>query len=294
MGYAIHEKNGQIILEYIDAFELPHIFECGQCFRWNKQGDGSYTGVAMGKILNVAKDGDRIILHNTSLQDFHEIWSRYFDLDRNYDELKKQLKKDDPVMEKATAHGHGIRILQQDEWETLLSFIISANRSISLIKKSIEALCRKYGDYMGEYRGIEYYDFPRPEALLNKSVEEIQLSHTGYRAKHIVDAAVMVAEKQMDIYHLRNLTTEEARVQLMRFGGIGPKVSDCILLFAMGKTDAFPIDVWVKRVMEYFYLPEGTGMKKIQDFAKEQFADLGGFAQQYLFYYARELGVGKR
>jgi len=293
LNYHVQERNGQIILENSDAFELAHIFECGQCFRWSKETDGSYTGVARGKILNVNKTGERVIFNNTTMEDFEKIWVSYFDLDRDYEAVKRSLKKEDLVMEKATAHGHGIRILKQDEWETLLSFILSTNRGIPIIKKSIEALCRKYGNYLGEYRGNQFYDFPKPEALVNKSVEEIMQSHTGYRAKFIVDAAAMVSERQIDIVQLKNLTTEEARVQLIRFGGIGPKVSDCILLFAMGKTDAFPIDVWVKRVIEYFYLPKGTSMKKIQEFAKEQFGEMGGFAQQYLFYYARELGVGK-
>lgn len=293
MDYKIKERNGQVVLENMESFELPHIFDCGQCFRWNKEEDGSYTGVVKGRILNVKKQDDKIIFDRISPDDFQSLWVDYFDLNRNYDEIKNRLRKDDLVMKNATDHGHGIRILNQDEWEVLLSFIISANRGIPLIKKSIEALCVRYGTLLGEYRGKTYYDFPKPEALLNKSVEEIMQSHTGYRAKHIVDAAIIVAEKQIDIYRLKNLTTEEARIQLMRFGGIGPKVSDCVLFFSMKKTDAFPIDVWVKRVMEYFYLPEATNMKDIQKYAKEQFGEYCGFAQQYLFYYARELGIGK-
>ena len=293
MDYSIHERDGQVILENMESFELPHIFDCGQCFRWNRESDDSYTGVTKSRIINVKKEMGKIIFDQTSLEDFYSLWVSYFDLERNYDEIKNKLSKDDLVMKNATSHGHGIRILNQDEWETLLSFIISANRGIPLIKKSIEALCERYGTFLGKYRGKAYYDFPKPEALINKSVEEIMQSHTGYRAKHIVDAAAIVAEKQIDIYTLQNLTTEEARTQLIRFGGIGPKVSDCVLFFSMGKIDAFPIDVWVKRVMEYFYLPQGTSMKTIQEYAKEQFGAYGGFAQQYLFYYARELGIGK-
>lgn len=293
MEYTVKERNGQVILENADSFELPHIFECGQCFRWNREADGSYTGVAKGKILNVQKIGEEIIFNNTNIEDFHKIWFDYFDLGRNYGKIKKRLKKNDQVMEKSTTHGHGIRILKQDEWETLLSFIISANRGISLIKKSIEALSQRYGVSLGEYKGKQYFDFPRPEVIASKSINEIKQSHTGYRAKYIVDTSVIVAAKQIDIFKLRNLSTQDARVELIRFPGIGPKVSDCILLFSMDKTDAFPIDVWVKRVVEYFYLPEGTGMKEIQEFAKEQFGQFGGFAQQYLFYYARELGIGK-
>ncbi len=293
MDYNIKENNGQVILENVDSFELSHIFECGQCFRWNKELDGSYTGVAKGRILNVQKNQQQVIFNNTNLEDFNKIWFDYFDLGRDYKSIKNALKKNDKIMEESTDYGYGIRILKQDEWETLLSFIISSNRGISLIKKSIEALAKKYGEYLGTYNGREYYDFSRPEAIAIKSIDEIKQSHTGYRAKYIVDTSVIVADKQIDIYALKKLTTDKARTQLIRFPGVGPKVADCILLFSMYKSDAFPIDVWVKRVMEYFYLPEGTSMKDIQEFAKRQFGQFGGFAQQYLFYYARELGIGK-
>jgi N-glycosylase/DNA lyase len=197
-------------------------------------------------------------------------------------------------METAVNFGHGIRILKQDEWETLVSFITSANNRISMIKKAIEALSKNYGEYIGEYRGRKYYSFPTPESLNGLEVEDIQFKGIGFRGKYILNAAKFVTEKTVDIYKLRDLNTSEVREQLMLFPGVGPKVSDCIMLFSMDKDDAFPIDVWVKRVMEYFYLPEGTGLKKIQKFAQEKFGNLAGFAQQYLFYYARELKIKKK
>ncbi|WZL73797.1 DNA glycosylase [Clostridiaceae bacterium 35-E11] len=293
MNYKIIEQNGKVIVENLQDFELPHIFECGQCFRWNKEEDGSYTGVAKGRIMNVQKKGEQIIFDHTTKDDFIHIWKKYFDLDRDYDAIKEQLSQNDAVMKKAVTHGYGIRILNQDVWETLISFIISSNKGIQMIKRSIESLSERYGTFLGVYRGRKYYDFPTPEALLNKSIEEIRKSHMGYRAKYIVDTAAVVAEKQINLYNLKNLSTEDARTQLIRLSGVGPKVSDCILLFSVEKTDAFPIDVWVKRVMEYFYVPEGTGLKEIQHFAQNKFKGYAGFAQQYLFYYARELGIGK-
>ncbi|QEK13096.1 DNA-3-methyladenine glycosylase 2 family protein [Crassaminicella thermophila] len=293
MSFNIFEEKGKIIVEGLADFELPHIFECGQCFRWNKESDNSYTGVAKGRVINVCKKENKVIFDNTSKDDFLNIWVDYFDLYRDYGRIKKVLAKKDTVMKDAVMHGFGIRILNQDEWETLISFIISSNRGIPLIKKSIEALCKKYGNFIGEYKGKEYYDFPSAEVLQSKSVEEIKESHTGYRAKYIVDTAAMIAKKEIDIYHLKNLSTEDARKELMRCSGVGPKVADCILLFSMGKFDAFPTDVWVKRIVEYFYLKEESSFKRIQEFAKEKFKKDAGFAQQYLFYYARALGIGK-
>lgn len=191
-------------------------------------------------------------------------------------------------------NGKGIRILNQDEWETLVSFILSANNRIPMIKKSIGLLSEHFGEFIEEYRGVRYYSFPRADVLKGLTVEDLSECKTGFRAKYIISAAEIVGNKEIDIYALKNVSTDLARKELMRFRGIGPKVSDCIMLFSMGKQDAFPIDVWVKRVMEHFYLDEDTNLKDIQKYASEKFGDLAGFAQQYLFYYARELGIGKK
>ncbi|SHK16283.1 DNA-3-methyladenine glycosylase family protein [Paramaledivibacter caminithermalis] len=286
-------KNG-IALENVKDFELPHIFECGQCFRWNKEEDGSYTGVAFGKVINLKKEGNNVFIDNTYYDEFIDIWYDYFDLKRDYGIIKKQLANLDETMAASVKFGHGIRILKQDEWETLISFIISANNRIPMIKKAIEALSINYGDYIGEYRGSKYYSFPKPEALYNLDVGNIQFSGIGFRGKYIISAAKLVTQGEIDIYGLKNLSTEEARIKLMKFPGVGPKVSDCIMFFSMDKDDAFPIDIWVKRVMEYFYVPEGTSLKKIQGFAQSKFGNIAGFAQQYLFYYARELKIGRK
>lgn len=290
----IHEIQNGIILEDVKDFELPHIFECGQCFRWNKQADGSYTGVASGKVINLRKEGNSVYVDNTTSDEFINIWHSYFDLGRDYGDIKKQLAKLDETMMTSVEFGHGIRILKQDEWETLVSFIISANNRIPMIKKAIEALSENYGEFIEEYGGKKHFSFPKPEVLHNLSIDDIQFSGIGFRAKYILSAAKLVSDKEIDIYNLKNMNTEEAREQLILFPGIGPKVSDCIMFFSMDKDDAFPIDIWVKRVMEYFYVPEGTSLKKIQSFAQEKFGNIAGFAQQYLFYYARELKIGRK
>ncbi|WP_129600257.1 DNA-3-methyladenine glycosylase family protein [Anaerophilus nitritogenes] len=290
--YKITQSDEKIIIKGIKDFDPIHTFECGQCFRWNKEEDGSYTGVVKGKILNVKKDGEYIIFDKTTKDDFINLWMDYFDLKRDYNLIKEKLSKDS-ILKEAIQYGEGIRILNQDEWETTISFIISSNRGIPIIKKSIEALCKKYGTYIGAYKGKRYYDFPSSKQLFKCSEEEIKESYTGYRAKYIVNTTCMIEKNQVDLYDLKKLFTYDARSELLKLSGVGPKVADCILLFSMEKYDAFPIDVWVKRVMEYFYIHEETSLKKVQLFSQEKFKDLAGFAQQYLFYYARELGIGK-
>lgn len=290
----IIEKDNQIILEGIsEDFEPKHVFECGQCFRWLREEDGSYTGVVQGKVINVKKENDLIIFDNTNKEDFENIWFDYFDLGRNYGEIKKQLKVMDEYLEKATEFGKGIRILQQDGWEMLISFIISANNRIPMIQRAINNLSERYGKFIDEYRGKKYYAFPTPEELSKVSVEDIRACQTGFRDKYIKSVVDYVNENNEDVLSYRKLDTSECIKELVKFNGVGPKVADCIALFGMQKYDTFPVDVWVKRVMEEFYVEDNLSLPKIRKFALDKFGDLAGFAQQYLFYYARELGIGR-
>ena len=290
----IIEKENQIILEGISKdFEPQHVFDCGQCFRWLREEDGSYTGVVQGRVINVKKENDLIILDNTNKEEFENIWFNYFDLGRDYSKIKNELKVMDEYLEKATEFGQGIRILQQDGWEMLISFIISANNRIPMIQRAINNLSEKYGEFIGEYRGKKYYAFPTAEELSKVSVEDIRACQTGFRDKYIKSVVDYVSEKKEDVLSYRKLNTDECIKELVKFNGVGPKVADCIALFGMQKYDTFPVDVWVKRVMEEFYVEDNLRLPKIRKFALEKFGDLAGFAQQYLFYYARELGIGR-
>ena len=200
----IIEKDNQIILEGIsEDFEPKHVFECGQCFRWLREEDGSYTGVVQGKVINVKKENDLIIFDNTNKEDFENIWFDYFDLGRNYGEIKKQLKVMDEYLEKATEFGQGIRILQQDGWEMLISFIISANNRIPMIQRAINNLSERYGKFIGEYRGKKYYAFPTPEELSKVSVEDIRACQTGFRDKYIKSVVDYVNENNEDVLSYR-------------------------------------------------------------------------------------------
>lgn len=289
----IYEENNSVVLEGVEDFNIKHIFECGQCFRWKKEENESYTGVAKGKILNVEEKGDKIYLNNTNLEDFNNIWHDYFDLGTNYTEIKNKLKEMDEYLDKATDFGWGIRILKQDQWEMLISFIISSNNRIPMIQKAIDNLSKKFGEFIGEYNGKEYYAFPTPQELSRASKEEIRACQTGFRDKYIKSTADAVANNNDNVYGYSMLDTEQCRKELLKFNGVGPKVCDCISLFGMQKYDTFPVDVWVKRVMQEFYVDEDMSLPKIRAYALDKFGELAGFAQQYLFYYARELGIGR-
>lgn len=289
----VYEKDNSVILEDVEDFDPKHIFECGQCFRWKKGKDDSYTGVAYGKILNVKREENKIYLNNTNLEDFNSIWFNYFDLGRNYAEIKNKLKSMDEYLLKATQFGWGIRILRQDAWEMLISFIISSNNRIPMIQKAINNLSREFGNYIGDYNGQKYYSFPTPEQLNKASQEDIRACQTGFRDKYIKSTTDRVVETKDDVYEYMNLDTDKCIKELTKFNGVGPKVADCIALFGMRKYDTFPVDVWVKRVMQEFYVDEDMSLPKIRIYAVDKFGDLAGFAQQYLFYYARELGIGR-
>ncbi|AEM78103.1 MULTISPECIES: DNA-3-methyladenine glycosylase family protein [Thermoanaerobacter] len=288
MKYSVEEKGTKVIVRGIEDFNLKETFECGQCFRWNEEEDGSYTGVAYDRVINVKLEGDVLIIDNTDLNDFYDIWFDYFDLGRDYKQIKENLSKD-PILKEAIQYGQGIRILRQDTWETLISFIISQNNRIPQIKKVIENLASSFGNPI-EYKGRVYYTFPKAEELVMFDVETIAQTKCGFRAKYILDAASKVFSGEIDLLKLFEYSTNEIRDILMSINGVGPKVADCVILYSIGRYDTFPTDVWIKRIVEYLYLKrEGTPLE-IQLFAIDKFGDLSGFAQQYLFYYGREMG----
>lgn len=285
-------KNG-IILKETKDFDPVHIFECGQCFRWIKEDDGSYTGVAKGKVINVKKDGENIVIDNTNKEEFENIWYDYFDLGRDYTSLKKELAQHDENLKKAVDFGWGIRILQQDSWEMLISFIISSNNRIPMIQRAINNISEKYGKEIGEYRGRTYFAFPSPEELSKASIEELRECKTGFRDKYIYHTNKMVIEENLNMEDFIEMDSEVCHKELMKFKGVGAKVADCIALFGMRKYESFPVDVWVKRVMQEFYGAEDMSLPKMRKYGMELFGEKAGFAQQYLFYYVRELEIGK-
>ena len=278
-----------------DSFELADVFDCGQCFRWNIENDGSYTGVFKKIVLNVKKIDDEVIFNgvNYGTTDSIEEINHYFDLNRNYDELKSKLEKIDDYMKNSIEFGKGIRILNQDLWETIISFIISANNNIPRIKGIIDRLSEKYGEKL-EYAGKEYYSFPEPIALKDVSVSEYRSLGLGFRDIRLFETTQKVLNNEFDLNGQGNLDTATVYKNLLELSGVGPKVADCILLFSdLKRFDVFPIDVWIRRVMNDLYIHNGDETKvskvQIQKLADEKFGDLKGLAQQYLFYWRRSL-----
>lgn len=289
----ISYEDKRVVVDNLKDFEPKHIFECGQCFRWNLEEDGSYTGVAYNRILNVGKEGNRVIFNGTDREEFNNIWLDYFDLNNDYGKIKKSLLREDEIIGPAIDFGHGIRLLKQEAWETLVSFIISARNAIPRIKKSVELLSENFGQAIGQYRGRTYYGFPSAETISQLNEDDLRTCGLGYRSKYILNTAQKVIDEKIALEELKKLNNKDCYDFFLQFSGVGPKVASCILIFAMGKVDFYPVDIWVKRVMEHFYFKEDTSNKKIEEFAKEKFGPYAAYAQQYLFYYARELGIGK-
>ena len=297
------------ILENQNSFELKDIFECGQCFRWNEQEDGSYIGVIKNGVIQVKKEkkickeknGAKEINKTKEIITFtgkcdgnlQEIVEKYFDLNRDYEKIKSQLENIDEYLKTSIEYGKGIRILNQDLWETIISFIISANNNIPRIKGIIERISKKYGNEI-EWNGKKYYTFPTPEQLKDVTVQEFRNLGLGFRDIRLYETTQMILNKEVDLEKLRkNPNTQEVRNELLKLSGVGPKVADCILLFSdLKRFDVFPIDVWVRRVMNDLYIKESDESKvskaKIEKLAEEKFGDLKGLAQQYLFYWRRE------
>jgi len=289
------------VFEGISDFNPDQIFNSGQCFRWYREDDGSYTGVIEGAFANVAykiidpkKNLGALRVVSNYLTDRSEqsvrFWRNYFDLDRDYGAIKRRLGTEDPVMTRAIRAGSGIRILNQNKWETLISFIISQNNNIPRITGCIENLCMQFGRKIGTVRGRTLYAFPSVDRLSTLREQDLESCRLGYRARYIVEAARQVAyDGGAMLESGEGIPTEQIDRYLRTLSGVGPKVANCIMLFSMKKMEVFPIDVWVKRVMNRLYGMGEENVSAIKDYASRNYGEYGGLAQQYLFYYTRDL-----
>ncbi|MBE6992205.1 MAG: DNA-3-methyladenine glycosylase 2 [Ruminococcaceae bacterium] len=262
-----------------DDFDLDKIFNCGQCFRWSKDSDGSYIGAANGHAARVSKNGNIITVSGTGMPDENH-WREYFDMDVVYSEIRKSVSNCE-YMQEASDFGAGIRILKQDKWEALCSFIFSQCNNITRITNIIEKFCTLYGRPIAFENGV-VYDFPKPETVAGLTSEDLAPLKSGYRAPYVIAAAKEIAEGRMDLEKVSRLPTDEALAELKKLPGVGNKVANCVLLFGLGKREAFPIDVWMKRALQENFPP---------DFDPAVFGQHGGIAQQYIFYYARSKGT---
>lgn len=262
-----------MVFKDIHDIDLTHIFECGQCFRWVPDGSGAYTGVAgsFAAHVSLSESSDLIIDATGGDEAF---WRRYFDLDTDYGAIKSELVKGEPRVKAATDYGSGIRILNQDLFETIISFIISQNNNIPRIRKNIEALCGRYGERIND----DYAAFPKPQALACAKESDLASLRLGYRSRYIIESARQYLEEG----------PPDTKERLLSFTGIGPKVANCIMLFGLHDVAAFPIDTWVKHIMNDMYGFDEKDVKGMQKFADDRFGELAGYAQQYLFYYYRD------
>lgn len=279
------------IIKNCKSFKAKDIFECGECFRWNEEPDGSYTGIFGHNVLNVKEEKD-IVITGICNGDIEEICKYYFDLDRNYEEIKKTLSLVDDNMKESIKYGEGIRILNQDLWEMIISFIISANNNIPRIKGIIERMSAKYGQEI-KFRGKSYYTFPTIDELSQASVKDLKDLGLGFRDRYVYETTKKIKEGKINLENLKQEPTNEVRKQLLTLTGVGPKVADCIMLFStLKRFDVFPVDVWVRRVMNDLYIHNEdetkVNKKQIQEIARDKFGALEGIAQQYLFYWKRE------
>ena len=268
-------------------FNPVHTFECGQCFRWNSTGEeNEYIGVAGGRVCRV-KEGEVYCSDEDN-----GFWENYFCTDIDYGGIKNLIGNNDPKLKKCIDFGGGIRLLRQDVWETIISFIISANNNIPRIKKIIETMCSEFGEKIKpqdeNLNDTDYYTFPTAEKLNSLDISDLACLRAGYRDKYIMDAASKVAGGEVDLSALPDMPTVDAKKELMKIKGVGGKVADCILLFSLSRWELFPKDVWIKRILnEVYSVPE----KEIDGFITDKYGDYAGFAQQYMYYYYRENNI---
>lgn len=272
------QDNG--ILVRINFFSLSDTLDCGQCFRWESKDGNTFLGFHNGHFLKVTQkknvspfEESEVFFHDTTMQEFNAVWRDFFDFDTDYEKIQTPFKND-KTLSLACDYAGGIRILKQEPWETLCSFIISQNNNIPRIKGIISRLCESFGD-----KTENGYTFPRPEKLANLSLEDLAPLRAGFRAKYILDASKKVADGTLSLSEISSMPIEKAREALQTIQGVGPKVAECALLFGFYKLDAFPIDTWIKKVLTTYY-PDG-----FPEFAVAN----GGVAQQYLFHYIRNL-----
>lgn len=268
-------------LQISDDFDLERIAQSGQCFRWEKIDDKTYRITALDECLYVEKIGKTEFAFDCDEETFQAKWHSYFDLDEDYRKIRRRIdRENDPFLHTAAGKERGIRILRQDPWEMLISFIISQNRNIPAIQKSIELLSEACGQKKKDSRGEYYHCFPTAKALSRLSDQSLEKCRLGYRAKYVTAAAKAVCEGAIDFHELTAMSSEDAITELTKLYGVGVKVANCVALFGLHQLNAFPIDVWVKRILENEY-KEG--------YPFEKYAPYNGVYQQYMFAYYRKV-----
>ncbi len=279
----------EIIIE-VTCFNLKYTLECGQCFRWNKIDEEYYIGVIKDRVIKIKQKGNKLYVSSDNMNNLENVIYEYFDFNTNYINIEKRISKIDENVNNAVKNTSGIHILNQDFFETLISYIISANNNIPRISKSVNLISQKYGKKI-IFENEEYYLFPTSNELKDVSEEDFKKCGVGFRARYLKYVVEGILSKKINIEKLRGLPTNKLKMELLKIMGVGPKVADCILLFSCKRREVFPIDVWVERVMTNLYFKDyGRAMKKkeILEYAEKYFGNDAGIVQQHLFYNVRE------
>ena len=257
-----------------EDLDMTKIAESGQCFRMNQGEEGIWSVLALDHYCAATVDSEGAVTIECPEEE-NEFWKEYFDLDTDYAKFRESADKEDSFLCAAVSCGKGIRILRQDPWEMLITFIISQRKNIPAIKVCVEKLCTRWGKEIGQ--GI--YAFPTPEELSKASLDELSDCSLGYRAEYVYLAAKAVSSGELDLEKLKGLSDEDLLCELLKLKGVGIKVANCVSLFGFYRIAAFPIDVWIDRVQKNFY----SGR-----FPVEKYEGYAGIMQQYIFYYARK------
>lgn len=252
--------------------DLQQTLDCGQCFRWQVLPGGEYRGIAFGQKLTITEQNGTVLFHGVTATEFESIWIPYFDLDFDYATVRESFAEMHPALKEAARFAPGIRLLRQDPWEALCSFILSQNNNIPRIKGLVDRLCQ----LLGEQRD-GFYDFPTPERLAEQTIDTLAPVRSGFRAKYLIDAAQKVVDGTVNLNALYHLPMDQARQSLTQIYGVGDKVAECALLYGFHRLEAFPMDVWMKRAMAVL----------LPGYSPEQLGPYAGVAQQYLFHYSR-------
>ncbi|MGN0378483.1 MAG: DNA-3-methyladenine glycosylase family protein [Butyrivibrio sp.] len=280
----IDRAGGNTIVNGISDFLLSQTLECGQCFHFIKNNEEDYLISAMGRCLHVSQEGDRLTFYDTEPKEYEGVWKHYFDLDRDYGKIKEALLEKDDTLKPAIDDMWGVRILNQDFFETLISFIISQNQQIPRIKQIVARISCNYGKKYSD----DIYGFPDADEILAAGEAGIKECKAGFRAPYIIDACNKYKDKTIQEERLRTEDYTGCISELKLIKGVGDKVANCVALFSLERRNAFPVDVWIKRIMENIYFGKETSIPAIQELAAEKFGEYGGYAQQYLFCLARK------
>jgi len=274
-----------IIIKNTDI-NLNDTITCGQCFRFYKMDDNSFTIVLSDRVINIKQDDKNLIIESNNEDNLEHIINEYFDLNNDYNMINNEILKSDKTLKNNIKLSKGFKILKQNPFEMLISYIISQNNNVKRIMKSVELLSMKYGKKV-IFKNNEYYLFPNFDELKSISLEDLKDIGIGFRDIYIINALKLIEDGTINLDKIYTMNTEEALNHLMLIKGVGPKVASCILLFAYKKYDVFPVDTWVIQAMKELYPNIKPNQKEIIKFAKEKYGNYSGIALQYMYHTMR-------